>query len=153
MLREWVAKFNKSLSKRSSSTRRELCVPIKLTFEADRNTGSLSMASRNLSMMGETRDFSATGVSFQVDSIRLDELYLVGEGRKLNAEFSLPSGKVKMMLLGNRYEQTDLHLSVSRYCVGAEILEMTAQDRGRYQEFIEGKKEKGGALHLEVEKG
>ena len=106
-----------------------------------------------LSTEGETVDFSETGLGFEVSSIRLQEFYLVGEGRRLRAEISLPSGKVSMVLIGNRYEQTGAHISVARYFIGARIVDMTGRDRSRYKEFLSGKKEKGGAFQLGIEKG
>ncbi len=153
MLRNWVAKFNKTLSKRSSSRRMELAVPIKLMFEPERNTGSLVLPFDTLSIKGETVDLSMTGVAFAVPSIRLREFYLVGEGRTLNAEVMLPNGTVRMRLMGLRYEQTGEHLSVSRYLVGSKILDIKASDRAKYEEFLDGSKESAGVLKLEIEKG
>lgn len=152
MLRKWVAKFNQSLSKRSSSRRKELTVPIKLTFESDKNTGSLAVPLKNLSITGDTVDFSETGIGFIVSSIRLHEFYLVGEGRTLNAEVNLPNGTVRLRLMGLRYEQTGQHLSVSQYLVGSKILEINTGDRSKYEEFLTGSKEKAGSLKLGVEK-
>lgn len=151
MLRYWAAKFNKSLSKRSSSRRLEVNVPIKLTVEPDKDTGRLGKPPAGLSITGETVDFSKSGVAFKVSCIRLREFYLVGEGRILSAEVALPNGKVRMRLLGQRYEQTGKHISVTQYVVGAKIVGMPERDEPIYREFLEGKKERGGALKLEVE--
>lgn len=152
MLRNWVAKFNKSLSKRASSRRRELIVPINLTFEPDKTTGRLVTPLQKLSITGETFDFSRTGVAFTVPSIRLREFYLVGEGRTLNAEIMLPNGKVRMRLMGLRYEQTGQHLSVAQYLVGSKIVDMSAGDQARYDEFLGRSKEKAGTFTLGIEK-
>lgn len=151
MLRKWAAKFNKSLSKRNSSRRLEIKVPIKLTVEPDTNTGSLSMSREGLSIQGETSDFSRSGIGFVVSCIRLREFYLVGDGRMLTAEVSLPNGRIKMKLLGTRYEQTGQHVSVTQYLVGAKIIEMSNSDRGIYEEFLGRRKERAGALHLGTE--
>lgn len=152
MLRNWVAKFNKSLNRHSSSRRTELNVPIKLTFEPEKNTGNLNTPTHGLSITGETFDFSRTGVAFTVSCIRLREFYLVGEGRTLNAEIMLPNGTVRMRLLGLRYEQTGKHVSVTQYLVGSKIVEMTAGDMSRYEEFLRGSKARAGALELGIEK-
>ena len=152
MLRNWADKFNKTLKKHTSSRRVELRVPIKISVEPDKKTGNLARPCE-LSTEGETIDFSASGLGFEVSSIRLQEFYLVGEGRRLRAEVSLPSGKVSMVLIGNRYKQTGEHISVARYFIGAKIVEMSRRDRNRYEEFLSGKKEKGGAFQLGIEKG
>ncbi|MEZ5306362.1 MAG: hypothetical protein R2684_04370 [Pyrinomonadaceae bacterium] len=150
MLRDWVAKFNKSLNAGGASRRKELHVPIRLTFEPNRNTGSLAMNTGNLAITGETRDFSKTGLAFEVSCIRLREFYLVGEGRTLNADISLPDGNVNMKILGQRYEQVGEHLSVCRYLVGASIVSMSDHDRVVYENFLSSRKANTGPLSLGV---
>ena len=152
MLRNLADKFNRTFKKHTSSRRVGLRVPIKISVEPDGQTGRLTRPV-SLSTEGETVDFSESGLAFEVSSIRLNEFYLVGEGRRLRAEISLPSGKVSMILVGNRYEQTGAHVSVSKYFIGAKIVDMSSRDRERYQEFLSGKKEKGGAFQLGIEKG
>ena len=151
MLRNWVAKFNKSLSKRTSSRRLQVELPIKLTVVPDTNTGRLNMPGAELSVSGETADFSRTGIGFTVSCIRVKEFYLVGEGRIIHAEVSLPNGRVNMKIVGTRYEQTGQHLSVTKYAIGAKIVEMEAKDRNLYEEFLSGGKESAGTLHLGTE--
>lgn len=154
MLRKWTSKFSKSINKRVVARRREINAPIKITFEPDRNTGSLQLPIKNLSISGETQDLSTSGIAFIVSSIRVNEFYLVGEGRILNAEISLPNGKVKMQLKGERYEQIgNHHLSISEYIVGASILKMSDEDREIYIEALKGKRQKAGSLELGIDKG
>jgi hypothetical protein len=155
MIRNWVTKLSKSVNSRAVARRRQLSLPIKISFEPDRNTGSLRMPIRDLSISGETKDLSLTGVAFIVSSIRVNEAYLVGEGRLLNAEITFPSGKVKLQLRGERYEQIgDQHLSISEYIVGAKIIYISEEDKDRYVEFLKGKKQKNtGPLELGIDKG
>ncbi|MDH3494912.1 MAG: hypothetical protein OEM82_15260 [Acidobacteriota bacterium] len=127
-------------------------MPIKLTVEPDSNTGPLNASGKGLTVSGTTSDFSRSGIGFVVSCIRLREFYLVGEGRTLNAEISLPNGVVRMKILGTRYEQTGKHLSVTQYLIGAKIVKIADKDLETYEEFLSGKRERGGALHLEVEK-
>jgi hypothetical protein len=56
-----------------------------------------------------------------------------------------------MSIVGQRYEQTGEHLSVSQYLVGAKIVEMTARDQSLYNDFLKGKKEPATTLHLGIE--
>ena len=81
MIRKLLADFNKSISKRVVASRHKYEVPIKLSFETDRNTGRLQNPLESLFITGETKDLSQTGIAFVVSSIRLKENYLVGEGR------------------------------------------------------------------------
>ena len=121
---------------RITSSRRNLQVPISVSFEPESNTGRLNIRREILSIRGETKDLSPTGIGFLVDSIRLKEHYLVGENRVLDAEIDLPNGKVKMKLIGQRYEQIGKHLSINKYLIGAIIKNMTPLDKEIYDEFL-----------------
>lgn len=96
---------------------------------------------------------SKTGIAFIVPAIRLREYYLVGERRTLNAEIDLPSGKIQMQIVGQRYEQVGKHISEARFLIGATIIRIDAQQREAYEEFLQfGKKRnkaKGLALGIE----
>ena len=152
MIRKLLAQFNKSISKRVVASRHKYEVPIRLSFETDRNTGRLQSPRESFFITGETKDLSNTGIAFVVSSIRLKENYLVGEGRTLNAELDLPGGKIQMQIVGQRYEQVGKHISTANFLVGAKILRMTAENRELYQEFLRrGRKRKAGTLKLGID--
>ncbi len=139
------------MSRQVVAARRDYSVPIKLTFEPDRITGKLRMPVNDLSIIGETRDLSHSGIGFVVAAIRLKEYYLVGEDRVLNAELDLPNGKVKFQIVGQRYEQVGEHISVSQYLIGAKIINMTDENREVYKYFLRhGKKVKRGTGTLQL---
>lgn len=153
MIRKLISKFNKSLTKRVVSARHDYEVPIKVWFEPDRNTGKLQMPIGHLSISGETKDMSKSGIAFIVSAIRLREYYLVGEGRTLNAELDLPDGKIKMQIVGQRYEQVGQHISEARFLIGATISKMSSEDREAYEHFLRfGRKRKKGSLTLGIDK-
>jgi len=135
MLRNLIAKFNKSLSSRVVPARHKREVAIKLSFEPTGKTGRLD-TTKNLFITGETVDMSGSGIAFTVASIRVKENYLVGEGRLLNAELDLPNGKVSMKILGQRYELIGEHLSTERYLIGASIEKMEEENRAAYEDFL-----------------
>jgi hypothetical protein len=87
-------------------------------------------------MCGQTVDISATGVGFLVPSIRIKESYLMAEERVLNAEIDLRGRKVRMRIVGRRYEKVGIHVSTERYLVGAQIVEMSDDDRRTYEYFL-----------------
>lgn len=152
MIRKLISKFNKSLARRVVSARHNYEVPIKLWLEPDRNTGRLQMPVENLSISGETNDLSDSGVAFIVSSVRIRETYLVGEGRILNAELDLPDGKVKMQIVGQRYEQVGEHISTARFLIGAKIVKISADDREIYEHFLRyGNKRKKGSFALGID--
>jgi hypothetical protein len=89
-----------------------------------------------MTVLGETRDLSNSGIGFIVSSIRIKENYLVGEERLLNAEIDFPTGKVRMRIIGQRYEQVGQHVSTARYLIGAKIVEISDEDREVYEHFL-----------------
>ncbi len=154
MIRKLISKFNKSLTKRVVSVRHDYEVPIKLWLEPDRNTGKLQMPIQHLSISGETKDMSKSGIAFIVSAIRLREYYLVGESRTLNAELDLPGGKIQMQIVGQRYEQIGQHLSESKFLIGATIVKISGEARDAYEYFLShGKKRKKEAFALGIDKG
>ncbi len=135
-IRKLLNKVAASISGRLSGRRIKFSAPIKITIYPEISTGSLRpIKFASLSTSGETYDLSKSGIAFIVSSIRLKEYYLVGEGRRLHAEIDLPKRKVKMELLGVRYEQIDIHDSATKYLVGARIVNMSTEDREAYEEF------------------
>lgn len=136
MLRKLISRLNGQVMSRMSAARRDLEVPINISIELERKTGSLLGNIEKLAIGGETKDLSETGIAFYVDSIRLREHYLVGQNRILNARLDLPNGSVRMQIIGQRYEQIDMHSSHSKYLIGASIVEMNALDKEVYGEFL-----------------
>lgn len=143
------------MSERAAPKRQEYQVPISISFEPHKNVKT--NASVPLSIRGNTKNLSVAGIAFVVPSIRLREYYLVGENRLLDAELNLPDGKVKMQLVGQRYEQLgDEHSSTTCYLIGASIVEMADDDRRIYEDFLRrgGKSEiKAATLELGIDKG
>jgi hypothetical protein len=128
-------------------------VPIKLSFEPSARTGGSDVPPKILYVSGETADLSHSGIAFIVSSIRIKEIYLVGENRVLNAELDLAGVKVSMKVVGRRYEQVGEHISTARYLVGASIEEITAENREAYNHFLRYGDRKGntGSLKLRVD--
>ncbi len=151
MLRNIVAKLNSIFTESSHATRKRHNLPIKIVFEPTYNTGSLHSPNDNLYISGETCDLSRSGVGFIVSSIRVRENYLVGQDRYLNAEIDLPDGKVRMKVIGRRYEKVGIHLSTERFLIGAEIVEISKDDREIYEHFLKfGKRKKAATPSLEM---
>lgn len=136
MIRKLIEKLSGILVERSHSARRKISLPIKLSFEPLHATGRLTAPAQVVYISGETFDLSSCGVAFVVSSIRVRENYLVGQDRILNAEIDLPDGKIQMKIIGRRYERVGVHVSAEKYLVGAEIVEITNENREAYDDFI-----------------
>ena len=141
MLRELVSRFSVTWIERRASLRKKFQVPVKVYFAPEKNPNNVTRTCEDLFLAGETVDLSETGIGFLVTSIRIKEKYLVGQERLLNVELDLAGKKVRMQVLGKRYEPVGLHDSTERYLVGAAITEMSPEDAQRYEFFLRnGKK-------------
>lgn len=153
MIRDIINRLRGTLVERSHSARKTHNLPIKITFETNHSTGRLIAPHEKLFIAGETADISSTGVGFIVSAIRVRENYLVGQDRTLNAEIDLPGGRVKMKIIGRRYEKVGIHLSTERFLIGAEIIEMDKADRERYEYFLRHGGKRGATTAPSFEMG
>ena len=155
MIRELIAKLNRSFSDRMVSSRRRHTAPVKIWFEPEINNERLRERARAACILGETVDISRTGVAFIVPSIRVAEKYLVGHQLTLNVEIDLPTGKVHLKALGKRYEKVGVHISTERFLVGAHILSLTGTDKENYETFLRYGNRRGkrtaGSLELGID--
>jgi hypothetical protein len=136
MIRELMTKLSGVLERNTHSIRRKCDAPIRISFEPVRTTGNLHTTLEGLSISGEAADVSKTGIAFIVGAIRVKEFYLVGQDRKLLVELDLPGRKIKMKVIGRRYEKVGIHVSAERYLIGAEIVEMEESHRQAYERFL-----------------
>ena len=144
MIRSLVNKITGLIAERSHSPRKKCELPVRVWFDPMKLAGFQVTSADGIYMSGETVDVSKTGIAFMVPQIRIKENYLVGHERVLNVEVDLPGGKVRMRVIGRRYEREGIHLSDERYLVGAEIVEMSKQDRETYNQFLRhGAKSRG----------
>jgi len=96
--------------------------------------------------MGETTDISDHGIGFIVPVIRVQEKYLAGQERVVNAEVDLPQGKVYFRMIGRRYERVGIHLSAERFEIGAEIISISGPDKEIWETVVRsGSRRLGGA--------
>ena len=155
MIRNLVSKFSKIVAERSHSTRRQFELPIKVSFEEVKKPSAAPNTTKGLFLTGETYDLSGSGIAFMVSAIRVKDHYLVGQERPLLAEIDIPGGKVRMTVIGRRYEKVGQHLSMEKYVIGAEITSMEANDRERYEYFLKfgrkGTKSSARSLELGVD--
>ena len=141
MIRELVSRFSRTITERRASVRRKFTVPVKVCFAPEKNKANLTMSCEEAFLAGETVDLSESGIGFIVSSIRIKEKYLAGQERLLNVELDLAGKRVRMQVMGMRYERVGIHVSTEKYLVGAAIVEMNEEDRDAYDHFLNnGKK-------------
>ena len=155
MIRELVSRISGMLATRSHSMRQKHQASVKIWFDPIRNMAKTRAPAESIFMMGETCDLSGSGIGFIVSAIRIKENYLVGQDRLLNAEISLPDGKIRMKIMGRRYEKVGIHVSTEKYVIGAEIVDMSKADKEAYEYFLRhGSKQNkipAGSLELGID--
>ena len=137
MLRELVERFSRTITERRASVRRKFAVPVKVYFTPAKEPQYLEMPGEEAFICGETLDLSETGIGFLVPSIRIKEKYLVGQQRPLTVELEMAGKRIKMRVMGMRYERVGIHLSTERYLIGASIIEMGENERAAYEHFLQ----------------
>jgi hypothetical protein len=141
MIRELASRFSVTWFERRASVRKKFHVPVKVSFAPEKNPHNIKCPVDESFISGETVDLSETGIGFIVSAIRIKEKYLVGQDRVLNVELELAGKKVRLQLLGKRYERVGIHSSTEKYLVGGVIVAMSADDRQKYEFFLKnGKK-------------
>jgi hypothetical protein len=140
MLREIATRFNKVIAERRAAPRKKVSVAVRVRFAPDRYSVGHIKNSEKLSLSGSTQDISECGVGLVLPSIRLDQHYLVGQDRPLIVEMDIHDRTIIMKVIGRRYEEIGEHLSVRRFVVGAEIVEMSPTDRAAYDYFLKNAK-------------
>ena len=131
LIRKLASQLTGFVMSRLTAPRKKLCVPVTISLGSEKDTNH-----KTLFLKGETKDLSKSGVAVIVPSIRLREKYLVGENRTLYAQLDLPNGKIKVELVGCRYEQMGIHDSIATYLIGARILKISENDRLLYEEYL-----------------
>lgn len=136
MIRSLVTKLTGLIAERSHSPRKRYAAAVKIWFERESGRLIHTSTADGVYMTGQTVDMSKTGIGISVPAIRIKEHYLVGQERVLNVEIDLPREKVRMQVVGRRYEREGIHDSVERYIVGAEIVHISDADREAYEHFL-----------------
>lgn len=129
-IRRLASELNGFILSRLTAPRKKLRVPISISLAEENSKGV------NLSVAGETKDLSKSGIAFFAPCIRLADKYLVGESRLLAIELDLPNGRVKMNVRGVRYEQIGIHDSTAKFMIGAQIESIPETDRVLYDEYL-----------------
>jgi hypothetical protein len=153
MIRNLINRFNISLSERMVAPRRRHIAPVKVWFEPEVSSERERELARSVFVSGETVDISRSGIAFLAPSIRMKEKYLVGQERTINVEMDLPTGRVKMQVVGRRYEKVGIHISVERFLIGAQIIKLEGDDKDNYETFLKNgsRKARGAALVPTIE--
>ena len=87
-------------------------------------------------LLGYTRDISATGLSLIVPGVRRSDSDYYGAYSPLRITLSLPTANVEVRAIPVRYEWLDERDQSKGYLIGARITEMEGEVRGRFNEYL-----------------
>lgn len=136
MLREIANRFNRVIAERRAAPRKKVSAAVRVRFAPAFGSVGHLKNSEKYHLSGATYDISSCGVGLVLPAIRIDQSYLVGGDRLLIVEMDIHDRTVIMKVIGRRYEEIGIDLSVKRFLVGAEIVEMTPTDRVAYDYFL-----------------
>ena len=87
-------------------------------------------------LKGHTRDLSAGGLALNLPQVHLDGHYLAAEDREVKLKLELPTGPISMLVIPRRYERLEQAELGCKYLIGAQITEISDEDRKRYLSFV-----------------
>ena len=85
---------------------------------------------------GHTTDISTTGLALIVPTIRIGEHYLAGIDKRLFVRLELGDTTVDLKLIPVRYECLENDPDDQGYLIGANIEEMSEQDRATFRQYV-----------------
>ena len=132
LMRAIVARLHRFIGNRRRAPRVRLRLPFSVSLPDVRSNAHGER--RSPSLEGFTRDVSATGLALILPAIRIGERYLTGEGSVLRITLEFPTGPLQIDAVPVRYERLDEDESEKGYLVGVRIMEMSDDDRARFNE-------------------
>jgi hypothetical protein len=135
LIRSVVSRVRIYLKDRRQSPR--LRIRLLFSLSICRSANANGSHQRERTLKGHTRDISAHGLALTVPQVHLDGYHLAAEERQLQLTLELPNHPVTMIVVPNRYEMLDESELGCKYLIGAQIRQISDEDRDRYLNFIE----------------
>ena len=133
LLRNLAGRLRAVVANRRASPRRPARLACLVSFHEPRASDH---SRRQPTLEARTRDLSATGVAIVAPAIRINDRYLTDSTLVLRLE--LPAGRVQMIVQSVRYERLAPEGGDEGYLVGVRIVEVSEEDRARYEEHLRG---------------
>ena len=134
LIRSVVSRVRVYFKDRRQSPRLRIRLLFSLSICRDANANG--SARQGHILKGHTRDISAHGLALTVPQVHLDGYHLAAEERQLQLILELPNDLVSMIVVPARYEMLDEAALGCRYLIGAQIRQISDEDRERYLSFI-----------------
>lgn len=127
----------RSVAEQRAAPRHRVWREIRLLFSLSMLDADASASERPLTLLGHTRDVSATGLALVVPRTSINGRDLIRNGRALLIELELPSGAIRLQGVAVRYERLDEREEDELgYLVGVRITEISAHARAELDEYL-----------------
>lgn len=134
LIRSAVSRARMYFKDRRRSPR--LGVRLAFSLSVIRQTKLKRVNGNDRTLKGHTRDISANGLALLLPQIQLDGYHLASEGREMQLALELSGGVISMVVVPRRYEKLERAELGCNYLIGARIIRIDAEDRSRYQDFM-----------------
>jgi hypothetical protein len=98
---------------------------------------SAERSGQQLKLTGYARDISESGIAIIAPAIRVGGQYFTDSNRKLQITLKLPTGSVEIHGTPVRYTSLEADATDTGYLIGVQIESMSADDRARFNAYLE----------------
>ena len=134
MIRSVVSRVRVYLKDRRQSPR--LRTRVLFSISVSRKVRSNGSSPTHRTLKGHTRDVSITGMAMMLPQVHFEGHHLAAEGRELSVILELPTGPIPLVVIPRRYEKLDEAELGCQYLIGAEIVQVSDEDRISLENFI-----------------
>jgi hypothetical protein len=135
-MRLMAARLRQFVGNRRSARRFEVRLGCTVRL-ASAQSGTNGAARHSVSLEGEARDASATGLGLLVPAIHIEGHYLTGAGSTLLIELELPDATtIHMQAVAVRYERVEQAQERTNYLVGVRLTGMSEEDSERFEAYL-----------------
>ena len=135
LIRSIAARFREYLGNRRRLPRYRVRLSVRVS-PVRAATPTRVNTSEQDALYGYTRDMSASGLALVLPAIRINNIYLMGEGRTLEILIEHESEPIVIYAVPVRYERLEEGEADKGYLIGVRISEMTDGDRTRFTALL-----------------
>ena len=148
MIRSVVSRVRVYFKDRRQSPRLRVRLLFSISVRRKARANGAPPADRTLK--GHTRDISVSGLAMMLPQVHLEGHHLAADGRELHVLLELPAGPIPLVIMPRRYEKLDEAELGCNYLIGAKIIQISAEDRQRLEDFI-ARGVKGNSSKADIE--
>lgn len=134
LIRSIAARVREYLGNRRRAPRYKLRLSVRVTPVSAANPSRASAEPDSL--YGYTRDVSVSGLALILPAIRINNIYLTGEDRRLEILIENESEPIVIYGVTARYEKLEEGEADKGYLIGVKIAEMSDEDRARFEALL-----------------